>query len=259
MGDLSRVVVTVSASYGAGGSVIAPRLAERLGVPFLDRLLSADVSESAHAAAGPAEGGGASPEAARAGAAASGGTGTVHAGGSERSEQPGHSEPTRHSGEAVSDDELAASPASRLFTYLARTAALGALGAPPAVVEPETELREHSEAALAPLRAGQGGVVLGRGGAVALASLPRAYHVRLDGPTARRVTAAARLEGISEERAAERLTRSDRARELWVRRLYGTHPKDPSWYHLWLDTTVLGVDASVDLLVAAVERFVAAW
>jgi cytidylate kinase len=30
-------LVTVSASYGAGGSVIAPALADRLGVPFLNR------------------------------------------------------------------------------------------------------------------------------------------------------------------------------------------------------------------------------
>ena len=32
-------VVTVSATYGAGGSVIAPQLAERLGLPFFDRLI----------------------------------------------------------------------------------------------------------------------------------------------------------------------------------------------------------------------------
>lgn len=31
--------VTVSATYGAGGSIIAPRLAERLGLPFFDRLI----------------------------------------------------------------------------------------------------------------------------------------------------------------------------------------------------------------------------
>jgi cytidylate kinase len=35
-------MVTVSATYGAGGSVIAPRLAERLELPFADRLLPAD-------------------------------------------------------------------------------------------------------------------------------------------------------------------------------------------------------------------------
>ena len=34
--DRTRLV-TVSASYGAGGSVVAPALAKRLGVPFLQR------------------------------------------------------------------------------------------------------------------------------------------------------------------------------------------------------------------------------
>jgi hypothetical protein len=34
-----RPVVTLAALYGAGGSVIGPRVAERLGVPFLDRAI----------------------------------------------------------------------------------------------------------------------------------------------------------------------------------------------------------------------------
>ena len=34
-------LVTISASYGAGGSIIGPALAEALGVPFLDRALPA--------------------------------------------------------------------------------------------------------------------------------------------------------------------------------------------------------------------------
>jgi cytidylate kinase len=38
----SRPVVTLAAFYGAGGTVVGPRVAERLGVPFLDRgILSA--------------------------------------------------------------------------------------------------------------------------------------------------------------------------------------------------------------------------
>lgn len=32
-------VVTISASYGAGGSVVGPLVAERLGLPFLDRAI----------------------------------------------------------------------------------------------------------------------------------------------------------------------------------------------------------------------------
>jgi cytidylate kinase len=38
-------VVTISAAYGAGGSVIGPAVAERLGVAFVDRAVPSAVSE----------------------------------------------------------------------------------------------------------------------------------------------------------------------------------------------------------------------
>ena len=38
-------IVTVSASYGAGGALVGPQLAERLGVRFLDRAIPAEVAE----------------------------------------------------------------------------------------------------------------------------------------------------------------------------------------------------------------------
>ncbi len=37
-------VVTISATYGAGGSVVGPAVAERLGVPFLDRAIPRSVA-----------------------------------------------------------------------------------------------------------------------------------------------------------------------------------------------------------------------
>lgn len=37
-------MVTISAPYGTGGSVIGPQLAERLGVPFVDRAIPVSVS-----------------------------------------------------------------------------------------------------------------------------------------------------------------------------------------------------------------------
>ena len=40
-------LVTVSATYGTGGSIIAPRLAEALGLPFVDRLITPDMSQEA--------------------------------------------------------------------------------------------------------------------------------------------------------------------------------------------------------------------
>jgi cytidylate kinase len=38
-------VITLSASYGAGGSQVGPQLAETLGVPFLDRAIPVAVAE----------------------------------------------------------------------------------------------------------------------------------------------------------------------------------------------------------------------
>lgn len=41
---VKRPVITISAPYGAGGSHVGPRLAERLGVPFVDRAIPVSVS-----------------------------------------------------------------------------------------------------------------------------------------------------------------------------------------------------------------------
>lgn len=38
-------VITISASYGAGGAVIGPDLGRRLGAPFVDRAIPAEVAE----------------------------------------------------------------------------------------------------------------------------------------------------------------------------------------------------------------------
>ena len=38
-------VVTISATYGAGGSVVGPAVAERLGVPFVDRAIPTRVAD----------------------------------------------------------------------------------------------------------------------------------------------------------------------------------------------------------------------
>ncbi len=214
MSEAIGPVITISASYGAGGSVIAPRLAEALGLPMVDRLLTADVSEEA-----------------------------------------GRSLKDIHSEEGLSESERAASPGSRLFTYLARAAGVYGLSAPPILVEPEEELREQAEAGLVAIREGSGAVVLGRAGAVVLADRPRSLHVRLDGPVTARARQAAAIEGISEDRAAARLSQTDHSRELWVRRLYRADPLDPGWYHLWLDTTAFGVDGSLELLCDAARRY----
>jgi cytidylate kinase len=49
--------VTISGGYGAGGSVVAPAVAQRLGLPLLDRAISSEVAGQLHVSVQEAEGG----------------------------------------------------------------------------------------------------------------------------------------------------------------------------------------------------------
>jgi cytidylate kinase len=199
-------VVTISASYGAGGSVVAPALAERLGWPFIDRMVTASVSSEAE-------------------------------------------DLSIRSGEGLAPGEVA--PAGRLLASLARAAGAGAMMAPLPVLDTDVELRERTEAALAPVLAGGGAVVLGRAGAVVLAGRPRTLHVRLKGPVEARVTRAAAIEGVNPSTARTRMGQTDRARNTFVRRVYRRDPEDAGLYHLVVDSTAFPLEAVVEFLAAA--------
>jgi cytidylate kinase len=96
-----------------------------------------------------------------------------------------------------------------------------------------------------------GGVVLGRGGAVVLGSVPGALHVLLTGPREARLEQAMEIENIDPETAEQRLETNDRARREYVRGRYGVDGDDPSLYHLVIDGTAFGVDACADLIATA--------
>jgi cytidylate kinase len=117
-------------------------------------------------------------------------------------------------------------------------------------------LRGHGEAEIRCLLAGSGGVILGRAAAVVLGK-DGGFHVRLDGPPARRVVQGAAIEGISEEQARERLRAADRARTAYVRRLYRYDPTDVSLYHLVIDSTAIPLDTVVELILTAARAHVA--
>ncbi|MHB1533314.1 MAG: cytidylate kinase-like family protein, partial [Acidimicrobiales bacterium] len=213
-------LVTVSAAYGAGGSIIARRLAERLGLPFVDRAISAELSQDAAASAAPSSSGVLSQE-------------------------------------GLTDAEEAATPGNRILAYFARAASVGAMLAPDPIIDTDDVLRERSEAELAGLARGASGLLLGRAGAVVLAKRPRAFHIRLDGPVERRIRLAAGIEHLDLDRARRRQEETDRARALFVKRLYRADPADPRWYHVVLDSTVFALERSVALLAEAATAYFA--
>ncbi len=196
--DPAMPVVTISASYGSGGSEVAPALAERLGVRFVDRVVS---PETAH--------------------------------------------------------RLAEAENAGLFWRLIRSIS-PAGGLTAGSIHAERELhdrfsdREALESALRDAAAVGDVVILGRAGALALRDHPSALHVRLDGPSEARVFRAMEVQSVDEPTARERLVETDRARERFVRDIYGLDPTDPGLYTLVLDGTAFTTAACVEVIVAAI-------
>ena len=100
----------------------------------------------------------------------------------------------------------------------------------------------------------RGGVIVGRNGAVVLASRPRTVHVLLTGAVQDRVARAARLAGIPLERAAQRQVREDEVRARMSQVLYGWDPRRPERYDMTFNTSRIPLDAVAQAIVQVVER-----
>ncbi len=193
-------LITISASYGAGGSEIGPQLAKRLGAPFLDRNIPVAVAERL-----------AVPLA-----------------------------------EALEHDQSVSSVFDRLLAGFAGAGA--GFGIPAVLTMAERSYVQTTEQIIQEYAADGSAIILGRAGSVVLREDPRAFHVRLDGPTERRVLQGMRIQDIDRETAERRMRETDRARGAYVRHFYNTDVHDPHLYQLMIDSTAIQVDACVELI-----------
>ena len=97
-------------------------------------------------------------------------------------------------------------------------------------------------------------VIVGRGGAFVLADRPATLHVFLRAAEPIRLEAAMERFALDEGAARKRLHETDANREAYMRQLYGRGWRDPSHYHLVIDTGTLGYEAAADLVVVAARR-----
>ena len=198
-------LITVSATYGSGGSVVAPALAQRLGLPFLQRVTTTE-GEVALAAA------------------------------------PCH--------ERLVAEEAKTTPVHRLLASFTHSMPVGPTQSPLSVHHLDEDLRCSAEDGIHGLVADGGGVILGRAAAVVLGR-DRGFHVRLDGPSDRRIIQGATVEGVSQEQASARMQTADKARAAYVRRLYRVDPADASLYHMVIDSTAIPLDTVIELILTA--------
>jgi hypothetical protein len=203
--------VTISAGYGAGGSVVAPAVARRLHLPLLDRAISSRVAAQLHVSVQEAVGG-----------------------------------EIRRS---LADRFLAIlAPLAGGALGAGTDAAPPHAAIPPP--DDADFFREQAEAIMIEALSG-GAVILGRGGGAAFRNRPDVLRVRLFGPREARIAQAARVENIDEPAARQRLPEVDNARAQYVRRLYCVSIDDPAFYQLQIDSTALPLDTCADLIATA--------
>ena len=204
-------LVALSASYGAGGSVIGPALAERLDVPFIDRAIPLGVADRLH---------------------------------------------VPYDDAAAHDEQVSTGWLQRVLSGFVG----GDTGAPaplPADVFSSEDFRRATEEVLLQQAATGSGVILGRGAVVVLRSDPRALRVRLDGPAARRVSQAMRMDpGLDRDSAERALRQFDRTHAAYLQQLYGVDIRDSTLYHVVLDSTRIEFDACVEIIARAARALV---
>ena len=204
--------ITISAAYGAGGQFIAHAVAERLGLPVLDRAINTAIAQRLHVSEDEAQG----AELKR-----SVGERFFTALARMTPEMLGVIAPD---GELSPQDQLLLDDSSAFRT------------------QAETIMREAMAT---------GAVVHGRAGACVFLDDPSVLRVRIYGEAAACRAQAEVLHHVSPEQAVLAQRDVDQARAHYMRRLYGRDIDDRSLYHLLVDGARVGPDRCVEIVLAA--------
>ncbi|HSK09892.1 MAG TPA: cytidylate kinase-like family protein [Vicinamibacterales bacterium] len=143
----------------------------------------------------------------------------------------------------------------RVASLWGRAAGILSLGAPegpyvtPALLPAgEDDLFLVESQIIREIAAREDAVIVGRGAPWLLRDHPRLLSVLLHAPKAWRVARIQQVRGMAEEDAGELVREVDQQRARFTQSLRSGSQTDARCYHVCLDTSVVGIDASVDLL-----------
>jgi len=97
-------------------------------------------------------------------------------------------------------------------------------------------------------------IIVGRGGNHILAKRRRTLHVFIFAPMEARVQRVIQLEKLTRSEAERRIAGMDRLRTEYVRTFYHADWRDPTHYHLTVDSAVWGEEGTADLTLSALHR-----
>lgn len=156
------------------------------------------------------------------------------------------------SSEDLENAETAPALEENLLTRILAQLGRGASAADGGVFSgPQRERATAERIAAVRAACADGAVIVGRNATVILADVPHALHVKLDGPAEQRIARGAAEAGIDLAHARSRQVREDRVRAEMSLRLHNWDPRQNDRYDLVVNTTALGDDAALELILAA--------
>lgn len=97
-------------------------------------------------------------------------------------------------------------------------------------------------------------VIIGRGSQMLLKERRDILHVRIVAPLEQRIAYVMQREGLSFQNAQARIRDKESGRIRYLQRQYHQHPADPLLYDLVINTAILSLDDTVQLIRAALEQ-----
>jgi cytidylate kinase len=197
-------VITISSSFGAGGSVVAAQVALSLGWTVVNRAIPAAVADQLSV---PLD-------------------------------------------VAIANDEEVE---SRFGRALARAAMQfsgeGGSHLPREIFAGDHAFMKVTETVVRQAAEKSDCVIVGRAAAIVLGDRADVLNVRLDGPMKDRVRQGMEALHLTEEAAKQKLQKTDRAREAYVRLFYKCSWSDPKLYHLLIDSTAIPLDVCARIVI----------
>jgi cytidylate kinase len=97
-------------------------------------------------------------------------------------------------------------------------------------------------------------IIVNRGGNHILAKRPRTLHVFVFAPLETRVQRVVQMEKLTRAEAERRVAGMDRLRADYVRTFYHADWRDPTHYHLTVDSAEWGERGTADLILSAIRH-----
>jgi CMP/dCMP kinase len=129
-----------------------------------------------------------------------------------------------------------------------------AIYSPPPLGEPsDQELYQTESEIIERISKSFSAVIVGRGGSYVLRDHPRHLSIFLHGTAQFRTQRIRKLYNLNEEKAKKLIETSDKARGVYLRAMTGQDWIDSRQYNLCIDTSVTGLDNTVEILLAVIK------